>query len=153
MKNVCLLSFLVFIWLKIKKVNLKEDNLMLKNNILQSSNAEDDDAILLEPYKIEKFLYKDFIFFKYDCKGNCNNVYFSIDKENLYGTKIGIYDNYSNMKGEKNCLYQFNTGINITKNQLSNFNFGEKKTVYIRIDSIFQKNSENYIYFLFIIKF
>ena len=147
MKNVCLLSFLVFIWLKIKKVNLKEDNLMLKNNILQSSNAEDDDAILLEPYKIEKFLYKDFIFFKYDCKGNCNNVYFSIDKENLYGTKIGIYDNYSNMKGKKNCLYQFNTGINITKNQLSNFNFGEKKTVYIRIDSIFQKNSENYIYF------
>jgi hypothetical protein len=91
MKYFNLLSFLIFIWFKIKKVNLKEENLILKNNILQSSN-EDDDSIKLEPYKIEKLLLGDSIKLVYDCKGVCNKIYFSIDKANIYGVSIYIYE-------------------------------------------------------------
>ena len=95
MKYFNLLSFLIFIWFKIKKVNLKEENLILKNNILLSSN-DDDDSIKLEPYKIEKLLFQESIKLVYDCSVICNKIYFSIDKANIYGLSIKIYESSGN---------------------------------------------------------
>ena len=139
MKYFNLLSFLFFIWFKIKKVNLKEENLILKNNILQSSN-EDDDSIKLEPYKIEKLLFDIDIKLVYNCNGICNKIYFSIDKANIYGLSIKIYESSSNKE------YIFYSAVNITKNQIVNLDFENSTKVYFVIKSLYKKRKENNIY-------
>ena len=145
MKNYNLLSFLFLIWLIIKKINSKIENIFLKNTNQQ--NDDEYETINLEPYKIERIIYEESFYFKYDCNTSCNDVYFSIDKGNEYGTGIYIYDDYKNIKKTDKALFTFITGINIRKNELLHFDFGEKKIIYITISSLFKKNNNNLNYF------